>query len=48
VTLTVAPRSFQCWDPGSKAWKQIAGRWNAEAGFSAGEIRAHLRFDVEV
>jgi beta-glucosidase len=45
VTLTVAPRSFMRWDPGSKGWQRIAGRWTVQAGFSAHDIR--VRADLE-
>jgi beta-glucosidase len=46
VTLSVAPRSFMRWDPASRGWQRIAGRWIAEAGFSAGDIRARADFTV--
>lgn len=45
VTLTVTPRSFMRWDPASKGWQRIAGRWNAEAGFSAKDIRTRADFE---
>jgi beta-glucosidase len=46
VTLSVAPRSIMRWDPASKGWQRIAGGWIAEAGFSAGDIRARADFGV--
>jgi beta-glucosidase len=47
VTLTVEPQSFLHWDPAAKGWKTIPGRWIAEAGFSAGDIRARTSLVVE-
>jgi beta-glucosidase len=40
VTLHTDARAFQRWDAGAQDWVPVSGRWHAEVGFSAGDIRA--------
>jgi beta-glucosidase len=42
VTLHTDARSFQRWEPGVRDWVAVSGRWRAEIGFSAGDIRATM------
>lgn len=46
VTLHTDARSFQRWDPGVQDWVPVSGPWRAEAGFSAGDIRATTTLGV--
>ncbi len=46
VNLQADARSFQRWDTQAKGWRGIAGPWQAEAGFSAEDIRASVTLDA--
>ncbi len=46
VVLRASGRSFRRWDSASHGWADIKGRWIAEAGFSAADIRLRTNLTV--